>query len=53
MYPLHTLCVQLPAQKVLIAAADGRCWLTALNIPKVTALPISALAAKRSSFGRQ
>jgi hypothetical protein len=47
---LHSLCVQLSAHKLLIAASDGRCWLTCLDTSKVTALAASALAADRSSL---
>jgi hypothetical protein len=50
MDALHSLCVQLSARELLIAAPDGRSWLTCLDTSKITALPLSALAAERSSL---
>lgn len=40
----------LSSRTVLIAVPDGRCWLMAVGAPKVTALPISAVAAARATF---
>src|SRR5208337_2034465 len=50
MDALHSLCVQLSARELLIAAPDGLSWLTCLDTSKITALPVSALAAERSSL---
>jgi hypothetical protein len=50
MRAVQPLCVQLSADKLLVAAADGRCWLTCLRTSKITALPVSALAAQRLSL---
>lgn len=50
MDALHSLCVQLSGREVLIAVPDGRSWLTCLDTSKFTALPVSALAAERSSL---
>ena len=47
---VHLLSIQLCTDKLLIAAADGRCWLTCLGTSKVTALPVSGLAAERLSL---
>jgi hypothetical protein len=50
MDALRTRCFQLGAQKLLIATPDGHCWLTSFDTSKVTTLPVSALAAERSSL---
>jgi hypothetical protein len=50
MDALHSLCVQLCPRELLIAAPDGRSWLTCLDTSKITALPVSPLAAKRSTL---
>jgi len=46
----HTQCIQISAQTLLIAVPDGRCWLMAVGASEVTALPVSAVAAERSSL---
>jgi hypothetical protein len=43
-------CVHLPAEKVLIATREGRCWLTSIETAMVTALPVSPVAAQRSTL---
>jgi hypothetical protein len=50
MDALDSLCVQLSAHMLLIAAPDGRSWLTGVETSKITALPVSAFAAERSSL---
>lgn len=46
----YTQCIQLSSQTLLIAVPDGRCWLTAVGSSKVAALPVSPVAAGRSSL---
>ena len=41
---------QIAARSLLIAVPDGRCWTTAVGSPEVTALPVSPLAAERSTL---
>src|SRR5262245_45083850 len=43
-------CVQLSATAILIAMRDGRCWLMEPGSSSVAALPVSAIAAERSSL---
>lgn len=46
----HTHCIQISATAFLIAVPDGRCWLTTVGSPEVTALPVSAMASERSTL---
>jgi pyrroloquinoline quinone (PQQ) biosynthesis protein C len=48
--PAETQCIQIAAQALLIAVADGRCWLTAFGASEPTALPVSPVAAGRSTL---
>jgi hypothetical protein len=43
-------CIQLSAHALLFAAPEGRCWLTAVGSSQVTEVPVSAVAAQRSSI---
>jgi pyrroloquinoline quinone (PQQ) biosynthesis protein C len=48
---MHSFCIQLRSPELLlIALADGRCWLTRLGTSKITGLPVSRWAAQRSSL---
>jgi hypothetical protein len=46
----HTQCIQISERTLLIAMPDGRCWLTAAGASDVAALPVSPVAANRSSL---
>jgi len=46
----HTLCNRLSPHLLLVAATDGRCWLTYTDGPRTLALPKSSVAAKHSSL---
>lgn len=46
----HTQCIPLSAQTLLVAVPDGRCWLMKVDSSEFTALPVSAVAAERSSL---
>jgi hypothetical protein len=48
--PGETQCIQLAAGTLLIAVADGRCWLTGFGTSEPAALPVSAVAAGRSTL---
>jgi hypothetical protein len=42
--------VQISPKTLLIAVPDGRCWLMVVGSPGVSALPVSAVAAERSTL---
>jgi hypothetical protein len=43
-------CIEISSRTLLITLPDGRSWLTELGSTAVTALPVSAIAARRSSL---
>jgi hypothetical protein len=43
-------CIEISPQRLLIALPDGRSWLTELSSSSVTPLPVSVIAARRSSL---
>src|SRR5258705_4690012 len=43
-------CIEISPQRLLIALPDGRSWLTELSSSSVTALPVSVIAAWRSTL---
>jgi len=43
-------CIEIAANRLLIALADGRCWLTEVGSADVTTLPVSAVAVERASL---
>jgi hypothetical protein len=45
----HTSCIRISLQKSLVSVPDGRCWLLALDTLELTPLPVSPVAAQRSS----
>jgi pyrroloquinoline quinone (PQQ) biosynthesis protein C len=47
---MQPLCIPLCSHELLIAVADGRCWLAGVDTSKITAIPVSSLAAERSSL---
>jgi hypothetical protein len=46
----QTQCIQLSSQTLLIAVPDGRCWVMDMGSSEVTGLPVSTVAAERSSL---
>jgi len=42
-------CIALPDSTLLIAALDGRCWVTTLAPCQVSAVPVSTIAAQRAT----
>lgn len=46
----HTQCIRLTPRTLLIAIADGRCWLAANGSPEMRPLPASRIAAERSTL---
>jgi hypothetical protein len=46
----HTHSVRIAEQTLLIAVPDGRSWLMTLGSSELVALPVSAVAAERSSL---
>lgn len=43
-------CIALPDSTILIAAPDGRCWITKLSPSQVSAVPVSVIAAQRATL---
>jgi hypothetical protein len=48
--PGESQCIPIAPGLFLLAVSDGRCWLTSLDSSQPTALPVSAVAAGRSTL---